>query len=315
MLSNRMDVVRNCKNNSGIPPLMGRKKAESLNKSKSGLPWVGGKKRAFVEYAQYFPENIDTLVDLFTGGGTIAFSTPAKKVIANDIDKNMINLYRVLAKDGWERILDYKKSKENFVSAHKKIRDCSELLDTYTRAMYTVADIFMSFHSNRKSYDRLERNNKKTYREFVEKCLTEISNAIRRKDIAFRRGDALELVEELYDNPDIFWFVDPPYLNKSINNNEYYAKMLGDPEQERLAYGLARCRGRVLLCGYRNGGEELYDRHLGRAGFHCYKLYDTKAYVQNTKKGVEKPKRTEYIWSNYVIPGLVEVNITQIKAA
>ena len=46
-------------------PLMG----ETSNQlAPVGLPWIGGKKEKFKVYSSFFPKNIQTLVDPFTGG-------------------------------------------------------------------------------------------------------------------------------------------------------------------------------------------------------------------------------------------------------
>lgn len=123
-------------------PLMGE---DSNNLSPVGLPWIGGKKEKFKRYSSYFPQEIGTLVDLFAGGGTITFSMPADKIISNDFDRNIINLYKVIQDNpDWEMILDYKRGKRNFRIAHESIRNSCIYLSDLTRAKYMVADCFMS---------------------------------------------------------------------------------------------------------------------------------------------------------------------------
>ena len=53
-----------------------------------GLPWVGGKKAKCSEYMAHFPNDKSVLIDLFTGGGSIGFTSSQKfkKVVMNDID-------------------------------------------------------------------------------------------------------------------------------------------------------------------------------------------------------------------------------------
>ena len=281
------------------------------NISVAGLPWVGGKKSKYKYYREHFPKEIDTLVDLFAGGGTISFSTPAREIITNDIDQNLINLYTVLKSEkNWEKILDYEKSEAKCRNAHDIIRRYCVYLDNITRAKYTVADIFMSFNKGRGSYRKaLDNESQEKYHARVKKCLGDIQKQLQKKNIHFECKDALELLREYIDREDVFIFADPPYINSTINNHVYYEEMLLDGNQEMLAYLLANCKGKVMLCGYRDESSEVYDRHFRKNGDYCYELKETYATCEKTMKGEKKGKRIEYIWTNYKIDTLKEVDI------
>ena len=129
------------------------------------------------------------------------------------------------------------------------------------------------------------------------------------KKIEFICGDALELVEKYKEKENVFCFADPPYMNDTIKDNVYYKGMLSNNQHERLARSLSHYEGLVMLCGYRGKFSYLYDRHLAKAGFHCYKIMYTYAHAVSTKHGQPKPKRREYVWTNYILPGLEEVDI------
>ncbi len=275
-----------------------------------GLPWVGGKKRICESYIKCFPDDKSVLVDLFTGGGSIGFTSSQKfkNIVMNDIDYNIISLYKYLASDeSLISILNYGYSKGHFKYAHNLIRNKLECIGLKDRAKYTIADIFQSFNSGRSSYKKRKYN--KNYYDKVYKCISKIRCAIHQGNIQFEVRSAFDVLKDRLEESNIFWFVDPPYENKLINNHVYYKSMLEDWEQKWLAYLLSISKGKFMLCGYRGEDGSIYDELLSDSRFYCYKLLDTYAYCGSDEEGEEKEPRTEYIWTNYPINDLEEIDM------
>lgn len=65
-----------------------------MNYLKSPLNYTGGKHKLLKQIEPLFPKNIDTFVDLFAGGCNVAVNADAKKIIANDINTDIIELYK-----------------------------------------------------------------------------------------------------------------------------------------------------------------------------------------------------------------------------
>lgn len=61
---------------------------------KSPFNYIGGKYKLLPTLFELFPENVDTFVDLFAGGGDVFINAQANKVVANDINKYIIDIYR-----------------------------------------------------------------------------------------------------------------------------------------------------------------------------------------------------------------------------
>ena len=61
------------------------------------IPWMGGKRRLAKHLLPMFPEH-SCYVELFSGGAALFFMrpTPAKVEVFNDINGQLINLYRVV---------------------------------------------------------------------------------------------------------------------------------------------------------------------------------------------------------------------------
>ena len=61
------------------------------------IPWMGGKRRLAKHILPMFPEH-QCYVELFAGGGALFFlrEQPAKTEVLNDINGELVNLYRVV---------------------------------------------------------------------------------------------------------------------------------------------------------------------------------------------------------------------------
>ena len=72
---------------------------------KSPLNYTGNKYRILSQITKFFPDEIDTFVDLFCGGATVGFNVNAKKVILIDSNPRVINLLRTLANYDIKKII------------------------------------------------------------------------------------------------------------------------------------------------------------------------------------------------------------------
>lgn len=61
------------------------------------IPWIGGKRRLAAKILSQFPEH-SCYVEPFAGGAAIYFmrDTPAKVEVLNDVNSDLVNLYRVV---------------------------------------------------------------------------------------------------------------------------------------------------------------------------------------------------------------------------
>lgn len=112
------------------------------------------------------------------------------------------------------------------------------------------------------------------------------ANTYRRmKCILSRTLAAVELIRR-YDTPDVFIYVDPPYLHGTRKNYLYRHEMRGEEHVELLKV-LAEHPGKVLLSGYDN---DLYNGML--PGWQK---------VQKKTQAEAGIPRTETLWMNYEI--------------
>ena len=84
---------------------------------KSPLRYAGNKYKLLPQLLPLFPQDVDTFFDAFCGGLSVTLNATAKRYVANDIDANLIALYKEM------------KGSEDFVSAVSNVLSSYELGD------------------------------------------------------------------------------------------------------------------------------------------------------------------------------------------
>ena len=74
---------------------------------KAPFNYIGDKYRIINSIQEFFPENIDTFVDLFCGGCDVSINTDANNVYANDINYHVIGILKEFQKYDVDYILEY----------------------------------------------------------------------------------------------------------------------------------------------------------------------------------------------------------------
>lgn len=73
---------------------------------KSSLNYTGGKFKLLPQILPYFPDDIDTFVDLFGGGFNVGVNVKANRVIYNDIEPHVVSLLEYFKDNDLYTILD-----------------------------------------------------------------------------------------------------------------------------------------------------------------------------------------------------------------
>lgn len=72
---------------------------------KSPINYTGNKYRILPQITTFFPEKVNTFVDLFCGGATVGFNVDAEHVILIDRNPKVINLLKTLATEDIKKII------------------------------------------------------------------------------------------------------------------------------------------------------------------------------------------------------------------
>ncbi|MBO5995989.1 MAG: DNA adenine methylase [Acetobacter sp.] len=69
------------------------KNGVNIGTIQSPLNYIGGKYKLLPQILPLFPKNINTFVDLFCGGANVGININSNRIILNDINKNLIDLF------------------------------------------------------------------------------------------------------------------------------------------------------------------------------------------------------------------------------
>lgn len=185
---------------------------------KAPFNYIGNKYRIIDSIQEFFPENIDTFVDIFCGGCDVSINTKANNVYANDINYFVIGILEEFQKHDVDYILEYidstiekwQLSKTN-EAGYKSFRDhynqTKNPLDLYVLMCFSFNyqfrfnsshDYNNPFGRNRSSFNEVMRNNLVLFKRQIEGI----------------RFSALDFCDFDYDvlKPGDFIYADPPYL-------------------------------------------------------------------------------------------------------
>ena len=214
---------------------------------KSPLNYVGGKYKLLPQLLEYFPKEINTFVDMFSGGFNVGINVDSKKTICNDINSFIIDLYKELYKEPINNVLghiqnridEYGLSKEN-EDGFKKFRvyynKTKNPIDLYTLSCYSFNYQFR--FNNDKEYNNPFGRNRSQFSENMRNNLILFTEKLKNMNIEFssEQFDKLNL-EDLTDKD--FVYCDPPYLITTGSYNDGNRGFKDWKEEEELKlYGM-----------------------------------------------------------------------------
>lgn len=188
---------------------------------KSPMNYTGGKYKLLNQILPLFPKNINTFVDLFTGGCNVAVNVNANKIIANDLCTQVINTYKGIQNNNTEKAIEMiekiineydlsKENKEGYLELRKAYNDGNKEWHIF----YTL--LAYSFNNQIRFNKKGEFNmpfgkGRSSFNPTLKKKFEDFSNAIHNKNIKFTNNDFKKLnIDKLKD--DDFVYLDPPYL-------------------------------------------------------------------------------------------------------
>jgi len=193
-------------------------------KQSSAIPYFGSKYRLMDSLKKHLPKKINTLYDLFTGSVTFSINVKAKKKVANDIDKDLINLYnliKVLHNDELvDRVLkiveDYSLDTVNKESYKKLIVSFNQDKDPIKFYVLVMTSFRNMISKNQKGDFTQTYSLKPFNKKFRIPKLLSFKKDIQK--IKFTNKD-FQKVSKAYRKDD-FVYVDPPYLITKASYNK-----------------------------------------------------------------------------------------------
>ena len=71
---------------------------------KTFIRWQGNKSRHIIKFSKYIPDNFNTYIEPFIGSGALFLKLKPKKWIINDLNKDLINIWKNIKKNPTEII-------------------------------------------------------------------------------------------------------------------------------------------------------------------------------------------------------------------
>ena len=280
--------------------------------SAAPINYYGGKAYMLKHLLPLIPAHTHYL-EVFGGGARLLFAkSPSLLETYNDVDGGLVNFFRVLRDPGTfpeflrrAAMVPYSREEYYQFRAH-----WAESEDPIERAVQWFFVARASFSGNWGSSWACCKNVARSGMSMavskwlgsVER-LPETHERLRRVQIENRD---FETVVAVNDDPEAFFYLDPPYVLGTRNKQHRYACEMDDVAHARLVAQVQTLQGKVLLSGY---DHPLY-APLDASGWSkrefqvpCYAAARTRATgLQGALALQARHIRTEVVWANYPLP-------------
>lgn len=206
----------------------------------------------------YFPPHT-TYLEPFFGSGAVFFNkAPSKVETINDIDGNVVNLFKVLREDpeGLARLIELTPwSREEYYASYEQTENAAE------KARRFLVRCWQAFGT--KTSDRTGwKSILKADGPYMPKIWNTVPNTIlelaeRLKGVQIENQTAVKVIGR-YKTKDVLIYADPPYL-LSTRSKRIYACEMKDGDHVELLETLNNHPGPVILSGY---SHPMYDNYL-----------------------------------------------------
>lgn len=187
---------------------------------KCPLNYTGGKYRILDSIFDIFPDKIDTFVDLFAGGFNVGINVNADKIICNDHNIYIVELYEYFKNHSIEKIIwEIEKRINEFELTQQNAEGYCALRERYNTEK-DIVDFFVlicfafnhqiRFNNSRK-FNTPFGKNRSSYNQNIEKNLIMFCNALQSKNIELSHKDFMNMDLSMLGEQDLV-YCDPPYL-------------------------------------------------------------------------------------------------------
>ena len=215
-----------------------------MKKLNSPFPWVGGKRLLRDHIISLIPEH-RCYVEAFAGGAWVYWGKePSKVEVINDLDGNLVNLYRHIQDDVeafYEKLWHLLISREEYHRYLKILKDDPKSLTDLERAVYYFYVIKNAFGGRFGSGFAFSKTvpprSKIGYETLI--ALSERLQKTYIENLPYNR------IIKNYDSEKSFFYCDPPYV--VADGKDYYRFSFTEEKHVDLRDRLANLKGKFLL--------------------------------------------------------------------
>lgn len=207
------------------------------------VKWVGGKRQLLPQILPLIPKRMTAYCEPFLGGGAVLFALQPKRALVNDLNQDLITVYRVIKEDA-DALIEHLSRHENTPEYFYRIRDLDRDKEAYA-AMSDVEKASRLLYLNKTCYNGLFRVNvsgafNSPYGHYRrpnivnEQTIRGVSRYFNSCDITFFSGDFASVLEQVPKGG--FVYLDPPYdpVSDTASFTGYNRGGFGREEQVRL---------------------------------------------------------------------------------
>lgn len=259
---------------------------EGSEKVKTVLKYPGAKNRIANWICGYIPKH-EVYLEPYFGSGAVFFNKmPARIETLNDLDGNVFNYFRVLREKPYELAEQLKLTpfgRDEYYNAcidDEKDNDIERARKFAVRCWQGFGCSNLYRNGFRSSQQKTSPYTTKEWRNLPERL---IAASKRLLNAQIENLPAEEVIKR-YNTPDVFMYIDPPYLH-STRKNYLYKHEMSDEEHEGLLDLIKNHPGKIIISGY---DSKLYNSYLKG-----WKKVSTKTQAEC---GIG---RTETLWMNF----------------
>lgn len=255
------------------------------------LKYPGSKWRIASKLVDLIPSH-HSYVEPYFGSGAVLFNkAPSSIETVNDLDSEVVNLFHCIQQDSEQLarlVMTTPFSREEY---DRQFEMDVAYKNEYQRAKDFLIRCWQGFGVRTTGVKTGWRNDvigrEKAYALWnwyrLPEWIVEIAERLRKVQIENR--PAMEVIER-FNYPNVFMYIDPPYLLGTRSAKQYKHEMT-DEEHKKLLESILQSRANIMISGY---DSEMYNDLL--RGWH--KMY----FPSQAEHG--KP-RTEVVWMNYLL--------------
>jgi len=256
-----------------------------IKRVKTLLRYPGSKKRIAPWIIENMPEH-HSYVEAFAGGLSVLLSKPPSNIeTINDLDGDVVNLFRVIREDPGELA----KAIEMTPYARQEYDEAfAEAEGDLERARVYLIRSLQSHGFRLTEKSGWKKDVQGRERAYAVKHWCELPDIIlqvaeRLKQVQIEHRPAIELIKR-FNYPNVLIYADPPYVLSTRTRKQYKHEM-SDAEHIELLEVLLQHKGAVMLSGYNS---DLYRHYL--SGWRK---------IEIAARAEHALPRVECLWMNY----------------
>lgn len=208
------------------------------------VKWAGGKRRLLNKIIPFIPPDITTYYEPFLGGASVLLAVQPHSAIVNDLNKDLITLYRIIKTDV-ENLIEHLRQHRNTPEYFYTIRSLDRTpaqyesmtdLERASRMLYLNKTCFNGlFRVNSSGQFNVPFGHYKNPNIVNEKALRDIHRYFNESIIEFQNDDFEKILLNI-DDPSAFVYIDPPYdpITKTASFTAYQKQGFDKTDQIRL---------------------------------------------------------------------------------